>query len=515
MGLSSGISENGRGQRIRSGPAFTAVRRRWGQAVCQLGQFALSGAFLSFVLGGTDLMAQSQPNATMLRNPDVSAEKIVFSYADDLWVVPRSGGVANPLASPVGSEGNPRFSPDGKWIAFEGNYDGGRDLYVVPTEGGVPERWTHHPANEKLCDWTPDGQSLLFASNCFAGLSRTNQLLLTSKQTPLPSSLPVPYGENGVISPDGEWLAYTPYARDQRTWKRYRGGMASDIWLLNLKNKSSKRVTDFEGTDSYPMWHGNVLYYLSDAGPTHRLNIWSYDVNSGERVAVTSFTDFDCKTPSIGPGPSGEGEIVFQKGSSLYLLNLASKEATTVSVTIPGDRPTLRPQQIDAAEFVTSTAVSPTGQRILVSARGDIWTAPVKNGSPRQITRTSGSFERDPAWSPDGRWIAYLSDATGEYEVYVTQSDGRGETRQLTKDGSAFRYSPSWSPDSEWLTFSDKSGRLFLHHIARGETKLIVKDPQGSAPTPAWSHNSEWIAYSLSPYHRAGGNSLWVYNVND
>ncbi len=459
--------------------------------------------------------AQVQPAASMIRNPDVSHEKIVFSYGDDLWVVDRAGGVASPLASPAGAESNPRFSPDGQWIAFEGNYDGGRDLYVVPTSGGIPQRWTHHPAAERLCDWTPDGKSLLFSSNGSAGLGRQQQLFTVSLAQPHPQPVPVPYGENGSLNADGQWLAYTPYARDQRTWKRYRGGMASDIWLFHLTTKTSKRMTDFEGTDTIPMWHGTNVYYLSDAGPTHRLNVWKYDTETGQREAITHFADYDCKMSSMGPGPNGEGEIVFQNGSQIYLLNLATRESQAVSITIPGDRPTLRPQQVDAAKFIGSASISPTGQRLVVQGRGDLWTLPAKNGSPRNLTQSNGSFERDPSWSPDGRWIAYLSDATGEYEVYVTQSDGRGETRQLTKQGSAFRYSPQWSPDSNWITFGDKTGALYLHNLESGDTKQVARDPQGNRMSAAWSADSAWLTYALNPEHRSAGSSIWVYNVAD
>ncbi len=467
------------------------------------------------MLTGPIALAQNQPSAGMMQYPDVSDEKIVFSYANDLWIVDRNGGVASPLASPEGIERFPRFSPDGKQIAFSGNYDGGTDLYVIDTDGGVANRVTYHPSGESLCDWTADGKQLIYSTNGQAGLSRQQQLFKVSLDGALPEQLPVPYGSNGVINEDGTWLAYTPYSRDARTWKRYRGGLASDIWLFHLKDHTSKQITDFEGTDSLPMWHGDKVYYLSDAGKNHRLNIWVYDTQSGEREQITKFADFDCKWPSIGPGDNGQGEIVLSNGPKLYLVNLKSKRTKSIDVTIPGDRPSIRDQKIDASEFINAADVSSTGKRVTVEARGDIWTAPVENGSPRNLTATSGIAERDPIWSPDGRWIAYLSDESGEYEVYVTQSDGRGETRQLTKNGDCYRFMRNWSPDSKYLTFADKTGKLFLVEVETGDTKLIDTDPMAQQINPSWSHNSQWLCYSKSSDQRAPVTSIWVYQVSD
>ena len=450
-----------------------------------------------------------------MRFPDISADKIVFSYARDLWIVDKTGGTALPLASPEGAERFPRFSPDGQRIAFVGNYDGGTDLYHISANGGIAERATYHPASETLCDWHPDGKSLLYSSNGFAGLGRQTQLFTISRDNPLPQQLPVPYGSNGAISADGKWLAYTPYSRDTRTWKRYRGGMASDVWLFNLENKTSKQITDFEGTDSLPMWHDKVVYYLSDAGAEHRLNIWSYDTASGEREQVTKFAEDDCKWPSIGPGSDGEGEIVLSNGSSLYVVNLKSKESKSVDVTIPGDRPKLRRQNIDASDFIGAADVSPKGKRVVVAARGDLWTLPAKNGSPRNITKTPKARERYPMWSGDGRWVAYFSDATGEYELYLTQSDGRGETRQLTKNGDCFRYPGGWSPDSKHLTYTDKTGALYLYSLESQKTTKVDVHPFASPMSANWSHDSNWLCYSKGLEARVPTECLWVYNVKD
>jgi tricorn protease len=455
--------------------------------------------------------ASVKPNAGMLRYPDVSRTHIVFLYANDLWVVPRTGGVALPLSSPAGSEILPRFSPDGQTIAFVGNYDGNRDLYTIPAEGGTATRVTYHPAAETLCDWTPDGR-LIFSTNGFAGLGRQQQLFMTAATGGLPTKLPVPYGEEGAVSPDGRWLAYTPHSTNNRTWKRYRGGMATDIWLFDLKNKAAKKVTDWEGTDTAPMWRGDDLYYLSDAGPEHRLNLWAYDGATGKRRQLTKYADYDVKWPSMGPGPDGKGEIVFQHGADLLLLDLATEKARTVEVRIPGDRPRLRERAVDASRNIGGWDISPNGKRAAVAARGDIWTLPAKDGTPRNLTRTPGANERDPNWSPDGRWIAYLSDATGEYELYVTQSDGKGETRQLTKDGKTFRSDPAWSPDGKHLLFRDNTGALFLHTLEGGATKPVDRDPLGGNLDAVWSPDSGWLAYSRSDA-RSRNRCLWLYNV--
>lgn len=500
------------------------------------------------------------PHAGMLRWPDVSATHITFSYANDLWTVSRDGGRAVPLSSPLGQEAYPRFSDDGKTVAFVGNYDGGRDLYTLPVDGGEPTRVSHHPAGETLCDWTSDGRLVYFSSG-LAGLGRMTQLFTVPSTGGLPTQLPVPYGGFGSISPDSTWLAYTPHSIDTRTWKRYRGGMATDIWLFNLKDNTSRKITDWEGTDTIPMWipggKSDAVYYLSDNGPEHRLNIWSFNLASGQRTQVTKHTDFDVRWPSIGPGTARAGEIIFQLGSELRLLDLVTGQDRVVKVTVPGDRAFVRARTVDAAENVTGASISPSGKRVAISGRGDIWTAPAKEGPVRNLTRTDSVFERDPAWSPDGKHIAYFSDEAGEYDLYIRASDARPpekkdekkaekkedakggddavkvdaakeepkqpeatkevakpEPRKLTNLGPGFRYNPSWSPDSKSIAFVDQAGRIFVTTVESGDTKEVARDPWGEPMPLSWSKDSNWIAMDLGD-EATSNRCVHLYSIKD
>jgi len=454
-----------------------------------------------------------EPHAGMIRYPDVSATHIVFVYANDLWLVPRDGGVATPLASPPGQETFPRFSSDNSTIAFVGNYDGNFDLYTIPLAGGIPFRVTHHPLRENLTGWAP-GDRLVFYAGAMKDYPREYELFTVSAKGGLPEKLPVPYGASGSISMDGRWLAYTPHTADNRTWKRYRGGMASDIWLFDLTDNTSKRITDWEGTDSQPMWHKDRIYYMSDDGASHRLNIWVYDTKTSQRRQVTYYKDYDVKWPSIGPGSDGQGEIVFQLGPELCLLDLGTEKARTVRVSIPGARPRIRPQVVDAKGQIAGEDISSTGKRVVLEARGEVWTLPAKNGSTLNLSRSDGSAERNPAWSPDGRWVAYFSDATGEYELYITQSDGAGKPRQLTKFEKGFYYEPTWSPDSKWVSFWDQAGNLYVHNIDTGETRSIDHYPSigETHPRTSWSSDSKWLAYS-NRKSMVSPENIWLYDV--
>ena len=456
------------------------------------------------ILASTALCATavaSDATQGLCRYPDISRTDIVFVYGNDLWIVPKQGGVATPVASPRGFEGSPRFSPDGRSIAFRANYDQSLDLYTLPIAGGIPVRVTHHPAPETLCDWTPDGKGLVFMTSALEGLARAQKLYTVPSTGGLPARVPVPYGANGSFNGTGEWLAYTPHSTDNRTWKRYRGGMATDVWLFNVKTNESRRITDWEGTDTLPMWHGDKVYFLSDNCPAegHVLNVFSFDLKSGQARQVTRHTTHDIKWPAIGPDDGGSGEMVFQHGDRIHRLNLETGVSVPVDITVPGDRDTLRVAVVDAAETIQGASISPSGKRVAVGARGDIWSAPAENGTPRNLTRTDGVFERSAAWSPDGKTIAFFSDDSGEYELYTMPADGKGERKRITTDAKGFRTSIDWAPDSKSVVIQDKAGIIELVKLEDGAVTLVDRNPEAPRSAPiSFSHDSRLIAWSRS-----------------
>jgi tricorn protease len=450
--------------------------------------------------------APAQIDARMLRQPDVSATQIAFVYAGDIWIVAKSGGVAQRLSSPAGEESFPRFSPDGKEIAFTGDYDGNQDVYVMPTGGGVPRRTTHHPAPDRMLGWYPDGQSLLIASPMASGTNRFFQLYKVGKNGGLPLKLAVPYGEFGAISPDGQWLAYMPQTQDFRTWKRYRGGWASHLWLYNLTTGAWKNVSTTDANDAQPMWHGKLLYFLSDRGPAQRANIWAFDPATDSARQVTRYADYDIHFPSSGPT-----DIVFEKGGRLFLLDLASEQAREVPVQVVTDLTTLKPRLDSVGRLIQNAGISPTGKRAVFEARGDVFTLPAENGPAFDLTRTSGAAERFPAWSPDGKWIAYWSDQAGEYELAIRPADGSGAEEQLTHLGPGFRYHLFWSPDGKKLAFIDQTMAISI--FDRDSKKVTPVDREQyyyegglQGFTPSWSADSRWLAYARdlpATQHRA------------
>ena len=443
----------------------------------------------------TAATASAEVDARMLRYPDVSESHIAFVYAGDIWLVEKGGGTAQRLSSPPGEEFFPRFSPDGSRLAFTANYDGNSDIYVVPSMGGAPVRVTHHPDAEMLSGWTPDGTQLLFSSRRASGVRSLSHFYVVSADGGFPDVLPVPYGDVGAISSSGATIAYTTRDRGFRTWKRFRGGTAPDIWLFDLEERRARNLTDDAANDSRPMWHGDTLYFLSDRGPALRSNIWALDAASGEMRQVTNFTDFDITFPAIGPS-----DIVFQAGGRLYLLGLDDEQYAEVEVEIVTDLASLRPHRINAADLIQGSGISPNGKRAVIEARGEIFTVPAKHGVVHNLSRSSDSAERFPAWSPDGKNIAYWSDASGEYELTLIPAGG-GEPKTLTNLGPGFRYRLYWSPDSTKIAFIDHTQTIQIYNLESKEFTEIDKglwmlhgNLQGFEVD--WSSDSRWITYS-------------------
>jgi tricorn protease len=471
---------------------------------------------LSVLSGSLSLIAAApaaaQIDARMLRQPDVSATQIAFVYAGDIWVAPKQGGVAVRLSSPRGEESFPRFSPDGQTLAYSANYDGNTDVYTVPVQGGDPSRLTWHPMTDRVLDWHPDGTRVLFASSRESGRQRYNQFYLVAGKGGPAEKLPVPYGEFATYSPDGKQVAYLPQSQAFRTWKRYRGGWAPDVWTFDLATRASANVTASDANDEHPMWHGDTLYFLSDRGANQRANIWARD-KGGALRQVTQFADFDVTFPALGPQ-----DIVFEAGGRLYLLNLATEKATEVAIQVVTDRTTLKPRTETVDELIREAAPSPTGKRAVFQARGDVFTVPAEHGPVLNLTRSSGSAERYPRWSPDGKTLAYWTDRSGEYELVLRPADGTGTEKAVTTLGPGYRYPVQWSPDSARLAFIDQTETIRLLDVASGKLTEIDQTPiwmahDGLENLPLrWSADSRWLTWARAVKETAN-TAIFLYDT--
>jgi tricorn protease len=426
----------------------------------------------------------------LLRQPDIQGGRIVFVYAGDLWTVARSGGLASRVTSHEGLERFPKLSPDGKSIAFTAEYDGNLDAYTVPVEGGEPTRLTWHPDVDQVAEWYPDGRSLLLRSRRASAIQRYDRFFRIPAQGGFEEMLPLPTGGYCSFSPDGGQIAFVSPSYDNRTWKRYRGGNAPEIWIYDFGKNTSEKITDWPGADEWPMWHGRTIYYCSDRGG-RTANLWAYDLDAKAHRQVTRFAEYDVKWPSIG----GDA-IVFENGGDLYVMDLPGERPEKVQVLVPDDKPFARAEYRNVAKWTGGADLSPSGKRAVIEARGELFTVPAEKGDVRNLTNTPGARERDPAWSPDGRWIAYLSDASGEYQVHVVGSDGRTPDRQVTRESGTFRFAPRWSPDSKKLAFSDKTRTLWWCDVANGKLTRVDKSDYGEIHDYQWSGDSRWLAYS-------------------
>lgn len=474
-----------------------------------------SFAWLLLFVAAT-LNAQSTANTALLRTPTVSKTQIAFSYGGDLWIVDRNGGEARRLTSDVGIEIDPMFSPDGTMIAFSGEYDGNQDVYVMPASGGIPKRLTSHPAPDQVVGWTLDGKSILFRSprDSYAGFDR---LFTVSINGGLPTEVPLPMAEQGSYSPDGTHLAYVPFSNFKENWefqrglKHYRGGLASPIWIANLADSSIIKVPRDNSNDSTPMWLGKKVYFLSDRNGT--VDLFAYDTSTKEVGEVVPSNGMDIKSASAGPDA-----IVYEQFGSIHLFDPVTGTQHAVNVHVTGDFPAVRPHFIKVGDQIENANVSPTGERAVFEAHGEILTVPVEHGDIRNLTHSPGVADRDPAWSPDGKWIAYFSDESGEYSLHLSSQDGISEKRNISlSDSPSFYYSPIWSPDSKKIVYSDKHLHLWYVDIETGKPVLVDTNPYENGPgsgfDPSWSPDSRWIAYTRQL--DSGMRPVFIYGLGD
>ncbi len=443
----------------------------------------------------------------LLRWPAVSQTRIAFCYAGDLWAVGREGGEAQRLTTGAGAETRPRFSPDGSLIAFTGEYDGNPDVYVMPASGGEPRRLTHHPDADVAVGWTPDGKRILFRSHR-ASSTDPDRFFTVPVEGGFPTELPLPMADDGSFSPDGAKLAYVPAFQWQEAWKRYRGGQTKAIWIVNLADLGLEKVPRDNSNDFNPMWVGDKVYFLSDRGGP--VGLLAYDTRSRAVAEVLHNEGLDLKAAS-----AGAGAIVYDQFGALHLLDLASGRNTTVDVRVAGDFPEARPHfaKLDAKKILSAN-ISPTGQRALFEAHGEILTVPAEKGDIRNITRTPAAADRDPSWSPDGKSIAWFSDESGEYALHVRDQNGLGEIKKIgLGNPPSFFYSPTWSPDSKKIAYSDKRLNLWYVDLAQGTpVKLDTDFFDGASFSQVWSPDSKWLAFTKQL--RSHFHALFVCSVD-
>ncbi len=456
------------------------------------------------------ISASALASPLLLHNPSLSKDKIAFRYADDVWIVSRDGGEAQRLTSTASLTAGPFFSPDGSRIAYSANIHGNDDVYVISVDGGVPRRITYHPEQDGVVGWTPDGSQLLFLSGRTAFNDFARLFKISADGSGLPVEMPLPSADSGSLSADGKWIAYTPFNQWQVAWKRYRGGQTEPVWLVNLSTLDLVKVPRDNSNDKNPMWIGDKVYFLSDRnGP---VTLFVYDTNSKTVEQTVENRSFDLKSANAGPGG-----IVYEQFGSIHLYDLASKSEHAVNITLRGDLPALEPhvETIDAKE-IRNAEISPTGARAVFEAHGEIFTVPQEKGDARNLTNTSSSAQSDPAWSPDGQTIAYFSDASGEYQLFIAPQNGIEAKKTIDLGPSpSFFYAPKWSPDSKRILYGDKKLNIWYVEVDGGHpVKIDTDNYEGfnAAQSASWSPDGKWVVY-LKTLHNFL-HAVYLYSVD-
>lgn len=461
--------------------------------------------------------APAAAQTKLLRFPDIHGDRIVFSYAGDLWTVSSSGGVATRLTAHPGLELFPKFSPDGNQIAFTGQYDGDEQVYVMPSVGGIPTQLTYYPArgplpprwgyDNQVYDWSPDGESVLFRSLRYSTDLSDSRLFLVASGGGLPVPLAMPESGAGVLSPDGTQVVYSPLFRDFRTWKRYEGGWAQELYIFDRDSHEVERVTDHPRADRDPMWIGNAIYFNSDRDGVS--NLYVFDRRNQETSQLTRHDTWDVRWPS----DDGEARIVYELNGELEVYSIVDRRARRLSITVPSDGVSMRPARVSASALVEDFELSPKGERVLFVARGDVFTAPIEHGPTRNLTRSSEAHDKWARWSPDGSQVAFVSDLSGEDEIYLVSQDGRDEPVRLTDGGGAMRYAPVWSPSGDALAFGDKDGKLYVVDVETETVTEVADEARGQLRDYTWSPRGGYLAFSLT--EESEFSSIFVWTRSD
>lgn len=471
---------------------------------------------MSFALAALALVGlqASENPSRLLRFPDIHKDFVIFVHGGDIWRASVKGGPARQITSHPGQELTPKISPDGKWIAYSAEYTGTRQIYLMPSDGGEPKQLTYYndvgPMSPRagfdywILGWTPDGK-VLSRMNRVPFDDQLGNYYTIDPQGGLEKPLEMLHGGTASFHPGGKKIAYCPITREFRTWKRSMGGRAQDVWIYDLEKHQSEKVTDWRGTDNFPMWAGDTLYFTSDREKT--LNIFAYDSALKTTQKVTDFNDFDVLWPSLGPDA-----IVFTAGGELHRMDLASRKVEKIPIEINAERPLMVPHFKDLKDQVSGATVNAKGSAVLLEARGDLFALGVteKGVYTRNLTQTQGVRERDASFSPDGAWVAYLSDQSGEYELYLKSLKNEKEVRQITKNGEIWRFAPVWSPDGKSLVFSDRNRRLFSVDVASGKMQELDRGTHGDILDYRYSPDGQFLAYTRNRSN--GFQTLCVYS---